>query len=77
MTTTLPHQTTEPSLDDYADDYDHVVCCNNNRALCGEDVSDVEWCLESEADNCPMCAVLKDLPTCGALLCRLRQRLRR
>jgi hypothetical protein len=57
------------------DDLDHIVCCNPNRALCGRDVSTLEWIAEGEdnaEDECVVCTHLYG-STCGASFCRMRQ----
>lgn len=60
-------------------DLDHIVCCDPNRALCGLDVTYVDWVEESaEEDECVVCVDLWSLPktSCGKPFCRLRQRWR-
>lgn len=51
-----------------ADFYDHVVCCDENRALCGHDVTDDEWGDDEWGPTCPRCLALEeegcDCPTC-------------
>lgn len=50
-----------------SDDLDHYVCCDNDVALCGADVSDAEWS-EDLPDLCVVCDDLDgfDCPRCGA-----------
>lgn len=53
----------------------HLVCCDENRALCGEDLRDGHW-IERDAE-CAVCIDLNEADVrCGKPFCRLRQRLR-
>src|SRR5215831_9561351 len=42
----------------------HVVCCGEDVALCGEDVSEDPWCDPGHEATCPLCrlAVADGLP---------------
>lgn len=68
-TTDTSPETTDHSTDD--DDLDHLICwCNENRALCGKDVTDLEFS-DCDADFTDMCVVCIELgrdpcPKCGA-----------
>ena len=55
------------------DDLDHIVCCDPNRALCGVDMTDVEW-IEPGTEELE-CVVCEDLAgsACGRRFCRLRR----
>lgn len=51
----------------------HTVCCDDNRALCGRDVSRDPWRTPKRPDeSCVVCEELAEAPTCGAAFCRLR-----
>jgi hypothetical protein len=52
-----------------ADFYDHLVCCDPNRARCGHDVTDSKWADPDDpgwGPTCPDCATLEDddCPAC-------------
>lgn len=74
---TLP--VVEPDRADVDDDSAHIVCCDPDRALCGEDVSRKDFIdgpVDEERD-CEPCVNRSRLGVaCGAPLCRLRQRWR-
>lgn len=44
------------------DNLDHLVCCDDNLATCGTDVTDVTWV--DSPTTCPTCAYIDehDLP---------------
>jgi hypothetical protein len=48
------------------DTLDLVCCCDENIALCGEDVREVPWS-EDEERPCPICFTVEDVPCarCG------------
>jgi hypothetical protein len=68
-------------LADETDDYEtHIVCCRDDVALCGEDVSGDPWDDPEidEAGDCEICVNRYWLKVpCGAPFCRLRTRWRR
>jgi hypothetical protein len=72
---------TEPVDLDGDDDENHVFCCNPNLALCGVRIDDYELFEPDEDDSAELCEKCRWLEAlngpCGALLCRLRGRLRR
>jgi len=43
------------------DDLNHWVCCDDNLATCGEDVTDAEW-VEFDQADCIICDLLKEFP---------------
>jgi hypothetical protein len=46
-----------------ADFYDHLVCCDPNRARCGHDVTDIKWTDPDDpawGPTCPDCAAVED-----------------
>lgn len=50
------------------DDTTHVVCCDENTALCGLDMTHVPWTSPDEDTTCVVCADLDEqgyCPTCG------------
>jgi hypothetical protein len=50
------------ALRDSGDDsFTHVVCCNPNLALCGSDVTDVDWVGDDVEATCVVCAELEEL----------------
>lgn len=71
MSAALP---SAPEVIAAADEADaaHIVCCNDDRAMCGEDVSGHDW-VGNDVPECEPCATRFDagLP-CGAPLCGLR-----
>ncbi|QDY06129.1 hypothetical protein FJK98_02265 [Micromonospora sp. HM134] len=46
------------------DDAVHVFCCDDNVAICGEVVLDVNWLDDDTPTTCPMCLLVEDMP-CG------------
>lgn len=66
---TAPVIADEARLADTGNDADaiHIVCCDPNRALCGEDVSGEEWVDDGEPTTCITCEVIEELgiPSCG------------
>lgn len=45
------------------DDLDHILCCNVNEAVCGQNVTDVGFCVNdcTEHETCKECAdILSD-----------------
>ncbi len=75
MTTDTVTSPQEHDTDHDLDELVHTVCCDPDRALCGEDMSDGE---DSDVDM-PDCVVCHDLygKPCGAFLCRFRMQVRR
>lgn len=54
-----------------ADEPLHIVCCDENRALCGEDVSGHNW--TPNGVLCEQCEIAEaQRGGCGRLSCRLR-----
>jgi hypothetical protein len=53
-------------------DLTHVVCCDENRALCGKDVTDTEWTDGDGEVTCVICDDLEGAP-CGEPDCPLRE----
>jgi hypothetical protein len=52
-----------------ADFYDHLICCDENRARCGHDVTDSKWADPDDpgwGPTCPDCAAVEDddCPAC-------------
>ncbi|MGW6292452.1 hypothetical protein [Streptomyces sp. NPDC055058] len=47
---------------DHGQDLDHLVCCDEDTALCGADVSTHAWGVGGPAKMCDVCRDLKDLP---------------
>jgi hypothetical protein len=37
------------------DDVTHLVCCDKDRAFCGEDVSTHDWRNRPDSECCPLC----------------------
>lgn len=70
MTAVLAEPTATPS--DVDDDITHTTCCDDNVAICGEDVSAAEW-VEGRGDKpCPMCELaIAERWLCPAFGCRL------
>jgi hypothetical protein len=66
MTTLTEQELTTGSIDTDDEDIHHLVCeCNENKAICGSDVSGWEW-----GENGAECIVCMDLlyipcPNCG------------
>jgi hypothetical protein len=50
--------TTSAGQDD--DDFDHIICCDDNVAMCGRDVTLDEWSENEENPECPLCTYLWD-----------------
>lgn len=44
------------------DDLDHTVCCDENIALCGRDVTDEPWVEVGSPNQCVVCEDLWDQP---------------
>lgn len=66
--TALAPEPTVPGTD-HGEDLDHVVCCDDDIALCGADVSGHDWG-EGTFDPTQMCVVCRELygkpcPRCG------------
>ncbi|MFJ2004761.1 hypothetical protein [Streptomyces chartreusis] len=57
--TTLAPEPAQPATD-HGQDLDHVVCCDEDTALCGVDVSDAVWGA-GLPDLTVMCVVCRDL----------------
>lgn len=59
MSTAVVEELVVASVSD--DDVTHLVCCDTNRARCGEDVTAHEW-RNNRADPecCPLCVVLRE-----------------
>jgi hypothetical protein len=53
---TLLEATPAPVTAGAADDLTHVTCCDDNVAMCGENVSGQRWVDDSEETTCPICA---------------------
>ncbi|MEU4173265.1 hypothetical protein AB0F46_41305 [Streptomyces sp. NPDC026665] len=64
MTTTL---SPEPVTTDTAADESHVVCCDDDVALCGTDVEALNWIDEDVEPTCAVCRELRGKPcrNCG------------
>lgn len=45
------------------DELNHIVCCDDNRSLCGLDMTEVPWCDDDE-NECVVCLDLEGLPCC-------------
>jgi hypothetical protein len=62
MTAPIIAPSTEPQTPDQTDDddFDHIFCCEENRSLCGVDLTGVEEHTGCTADChiCPMCEVI-------------------
>ncbi|MEU9208505.1 hypothetical protein AB0D27_11260 [Streptomyces sp. NPDC048415] len=65
MTTLAPEPTV--TAPDSGDALTHVVCCNDDVALCGTDVAGQEWVDDDEDPTCVVCRELADAPcpVCG------------
>lgn len=65
MTTLAP----EPTVTDPAstDGLDHIVCCDDDVALCGLNVADHEWGTGDPQPTCVVCRELQGKPCriCG------------
>jgi hypothetical protein len=50
-----------PSAGNDDPEVDHLTCCDDDIAMCGEDLSGAEWC-ESPGDRpvCPLCALVAE-----------------
>ena len=58
MATDVLTQEQPADLSEDDDDLIHLVCCDNNTALCGVDVSDASWVDgDNECVPCPLCAL--------------------
>lgn len=40
----------------------HIVCCDDDTAICGIDVSDAVWRPDEEDADCVVCIELEELP---------------
>lgn len=58
------------SKNDDHDELDHYFCCDENRGLCGVDLSDAVIVTDDECADCVVCEDLEGLPCC--LTCPLR-----
>jgi hypothetical protein len=45
----------------------HEVCCDENRALCGEDVTGQPWVNPGDPITCPLCLLTEQCPDCGGV----------
>jgi hypothetical protein len=57
---------TRPSPADGTTDDDtisHIVCCDENTALCGLDVTHYPWLDVPERYDCPLCVLIDDTET--------------
>ncbi|MFJ4365102.1 hypothetical protein ACIP4S_13220 [Streptomyces chartreusis] len=66
--TALAPELTQPGTD-HGQDLDHVVCCDEDTALCGADVSGAVWGV-GVPDATALCVVCRELaikpcPNCG------------
>lgn len=51
-----------PATDTREPDVYHLVCCDPDTALCGEDVSDVEFRARQTGEAlCPLCKLAEDV----------------
>jgi hypothetical protein len=46
------------------DNISHIVCCDENTALCGLDVTDYPWIDLPEQYDCPLCVLAAETDTC-------------
>ena len=59
MTTLLDDRPVTTTGDDDPD-IDHIVCCSENAAMCGLDVTEHPWSEDETKPECPLCAYLWD-----------------
>lgn len=62
---TAPTALVEPTTTDSDDDdLVHAVCCDPNTAMCGLDVSGLEWGIDDGDEMCRVCeiAAMENLP---------------
>lgn len=71
MTATTTRPAPTPATTPSDDRVPHLVCCHDDIAMCGTDVSGENWVDEEDpADNCKLCAYIDDeglpcpLPDC-------------
>ncbi len=69
-TTTLPAPS-GTSTDGMDDDFEHLWCCDPDRALCGADLSEDNDVGDADLEApCPMCEALEEINLpCGAKGC--------
>lgn len=74
---TSPFTSVQPA--DIGDDFDviHTPCCDEDVAICGEDLTGEPWVEDDEGIPCPLCeTALADDALCPVRGCRLRRLLR-
>jgi hypothetical protein len=68
MSVVVEQELVHGSTDEIDDDIDHMVCeCNPDIALCGTNVSEVDWKDDGSPPDCVVCAAMADTPCpyCG------------
>jgi hypothetical protein len=58
----LLHRVPAPAASSTGDDLCHLVCCDDDRALCGTDVTDSSWTDDDDETTCVVCHDLDGLP---------------
>lgn len=44
----------------------HEICCDDNQAVCGQDVSAEPWAPDNAETTCPLCALDPRCHLCGS-----------
>jgi hypothetical protein len=71
-TKTLPAPTAAKGVT-HDDDVSHLVCCDDNTALCGLDVTNLPFLDSPDDVDCPLCVLADDSDfSCPALDCPWR-----